>query len=125
MSAGDPYALLQRAVDEVALEGPQGCNLARLWDLLDLQDVYLQRWVWKCLFQDAGFEVDVSKAAGADDGETLCCDLDDIADKSSVQLIAHESVRHRALGVPANHDLSELDSRRWPWWAAAERKACC
>eukprot|EP00953_Heterococcus_sp_UTEX-ZZ885_P021275 11869-Heterococcus_DN1.PRE.1 len=56
MSAGDPYALLQRAVDEVALEGPQGCNLARLWDLLDLQDVYLQRWVWKCLFQDAGFE---------------------------------------------------------------------
>jgi hypothetical protein len=109
MNAGDPYELLQRAVDEIALEGPQGCTLVRLWQLLGLTDVYLQRWVWKCLFQDAGFEVDVSKAAGADDGETLCCDLDDIADKSSVQLIARESVRHRALGVPANHDLSELD----------------
>jgi hypothetical protein len=109
MTTKDPYMLLRRAVDEIALEGPQGCTLARLWQLLDLKDVYLQRWVWKCLFQDAGFEVDVSKVAGADDGEPLAANLADITDQSTVKLIAHESVRHRALGVPAGHDLSELD----------------
>jgi hypothetical protein len=71
--------------------------------------VYLQRWVWKCLFQDAGFEVDVSEVADANDGEPQSGNLDDITDQSTVQLIVLVSVRHRALGVPANHDLSELD----------------
>jgi hypothetical protein len=109
MTTEDPCLLLQCAVDEVALEGPQGCTLARLWQLLDLKDMYLQRWVWQCLFQDAGFEIDISKVAGADDGEPLAQDLADITGQSTVQLIAHESVRDRALGVPAGHDLSELD----------------
>lgn len=41
-------AVVDHAVEEIALEGRSGCSLDRLWQLVDLPDA-LKQAVWTCL----------------------------------------------------------------------------
>ncbi|EFJ16205.1 hypothetical protein SELMODRAFT_421838 [Selaginella moellendorffii] len=108
--------LVVAALEEIAAEGPRGCDLAKLWSLIqcapaaaalgaDVLDDHIKQEIWRSLLRVPGLSI-TDAAGGACDSSLV--ETFETAERMGVVAVASQELRDGCLGL---YDISHADTQ--------------